>query len=268
VPRRHLILRKKFHTSSSKEEKVPPDARKHYRIQPDQGEDVAVYLLQDGGWTPARVSDVSVGGIGLFVEGAPRFTPGLTTFVRICSPLLPLPSVEPGKVEYVRETEDGCRYGITFLDWMGLLERIPTGLAHLFNRRGSTRVPAEEDQAVHIYFEADGVAQEVDGRLSNISLNGVGFFLEPKMGTHLVRSDLVLISFRFPGTDEYVSLRAKLRHIHKKPDHWQIGAYFADEGIDFEKKKAQISCYLGNKESLDFPVDPDRESTHILKRGQ
>ncbi len=231
-----------------------PGSRRYYRVKGPQASGIKVELREGSTVLPVTVEDVSIGGLGVVVQGEAPFRVGSTLQVHITAPQLNEPLVEYGRVRHVQPTEGGTKLGIEFIDWMGLVERIPSGLASIFNRRRSPRTAPEGVTEVRIYYEAEGVANAVEGRLVNLSCHGLAFLVNPVDGARLLKAELVLVSFRLPGSDHDLCFRAQLRHISGDAKAWRLGAFFDDEGFQFEERKSELARFIGEQVSVDFPT--------------
>ncbi len=234
---------------------MEPDARRQYRSAPNKSTGLEIEVVEGERQFSARLVDTSIGGIRIWLAEAPvtpTYDTGDTITLRIYSHGKPIVTSEPGSIERAEHCEQGWLYGVKFVDWMGLIERLPAELLQHFNRRRTVRVKPEGEEEIQIYFEADEVAKVMYGHLCDLSADGVSFAVRPTDGAHLKRAKFILASFRIPNTESYISFPAVLRRSLEKADCWIFGAFFHDDREDHEAKRQIIIDHIGDEKKQLF----------------
>jgi hypothetical protein len=219
---------------------VSNESRRQYRSTPSFRDDVRIFVVESDKRYPAELVNVSISGIGICLDthpSTPLFKEGETMYLAISPPSETESIKEPCTVEHTALREEGRYYGVRFVDWMGLLERLPSNLYRLFNRRRSPRIEAEDEDEVQVYFETEGAAKVIAARLCDLAPEGIAFTVPARDGPHLKRASFVLTSFRLPKSEEHLSFRAELRpHTVEGNGSWRFGAHFDDSGANYQAK--------------------------------
>jgi len=222
------------------------DERRYYRAIPLYEGQLSVDVVYDEDVTiPAHVIDVSIGGIGVFIDNEqdPGLETGQHVFLQMRSPCLEETLTTPGAVRRCTRTEGGVTYGFEFLDWMGLLSQLPQEVRVLFNQRSEFRVGVGPYRPIEVRgltspFRAEGI-------LHDISPDGLCFHVPMGGEDVLSPGRLVQIEFRLPGISQSLAFVAQIRHSEWNRGRFYCGVYFNSERTeDFRKKQGRVAEYV------------------------
>lgn len=222
------------------------DERRHYRALPLYEGQLAVDVVFDEDKIiPAHVIDVSIGGIGVFIDAEKDLglEAGQHVFLRLTSPSLAEDVTTPGAVRRCTRTEGGVTYGFEFVDWMGLLSQLPAEVRVLFNQRSEFRVGVGPYRPIEVRgmtspFRAEGI-------LHDISPDGLCFHVPMGGEDVLSPGRLVRIDFRLPGVPQSLSFVAQIRHSEWNRGRFYCGVHFNSERTEeFRKKQGRVAEFV------------------------
>lgn len=223
------------------------DRRRQYRVSPDSDElSVAVFRpgCED---VPGSVVDLSAGGMNLvFPHGVdPMYKIGEGLYIKMSSCFLQGPIVVPSQVHRRKETEDGQLYALVFLDWLGLLSRLPPELASMFNQRSSYRFEPPSDQTIEVRVDGLDSDVRIEGPLRDLSSHGLSFRAPLSAEETLAHAKAIEVSFVLPTRSEALDFHCQIRYRDLSGDQVCYGLFFDPERTErFEDKQAEVSCYL------------------------
>lgn len=104
------------------------------------------------------------------------------------------------------------RYGFEFLDFDAYDPKVPFLLRAVFNRRRAPRVQPEETVTVTLApSDGDGEGEPMDGRLVDLSTNGLAVELPFHAVEAFREGDEKRVTFTVPGTEEPTTVAAVVR---------------------------------------------------------
>lgn len=225
--------------------------RRQYRSSPESSELFAVAVVRSLSiLVPGQVVDLSVGGISVFFEHGcdPIFALKDTVQLRLTSPHLKEPLSEPCLVRYRAETRQGRFYGLEFLDWLGLLARLPTKLAGHFNQRGHYRVEPDPNQPVPVRLQADARSAPVSARLRDLSVTGISCLAASEAERTLADAFQVKVSLRLPDSPEVLDFHGNIIRRDLVPTGVCYAVFFdAKLTARFEKKASLLEMYVNER---------------------
>jgi hypothetical protein len=193
-----------------------------------------------------RIVDLSIGGIGAFFEAGrdPELRFKETTCLRLASPRLEGDLLVPARVVRREETDGGRTYGFQILDWLGLLARLPSDMAGLFNRRGTKRVRTYPQRVIPVRVRVELPLAEFTAVLCDFSPEGVSLRAGPEALAALDGVRRVSFSFRIPGDRRHLSFSGSVRHRRLTDEGMSFGVGFdAASTPDFSEKQGILAGY-------------------------
>lgn len=222
-----------------------PDERRQYRTFPLYQGHLSVAVVRPGeAPVPGGVLDLSIRGVSILLrpDADPGLTPGDVVYLHLESPDLPEELVTPAAVRRRTPSPQGTTYGMAFLDWLGLLSRLPAELRALFNQRNDYRVGL----GLHHPLEVRGFQPEfrVPGILHNLSADGLCFHVAAQGDGLFIPGSSVEIVFALPGEAAPMTLLTTILHTSGCRDRVYCGVLFeADKTPDFAAKQARIALF-------------------------
>ena len=226
-----------------------PDNRNQYRLTHSRSNDLAVAVgtdLEDQ--VPVYVLDLCVGGMRVLMDrDAPgRHRLGKTVYVYLSSPELDGPLKVATIVCDQSETDDAVEYRLQFVDWLGLLARLPQRLADLFNKRRQRRFMQSPTRPIVVtVWPRTKPGRSLSALLCDLSSAGLSFLAEPSAETVLAMAREVTVSFSLPEVEEDLTFSAAIRHRDLVGDHVCYGVFFAgDLTARFKEKQEALETYI------------------------
>lgn len=223
------------------------ETRRFYRTSPPLGKVLSVAVVTLEGEYPGEIIDLSMGGVGVFLDRPldPTCQPGGRAQLKLTSLYLGEPFLETAVLRHHGTVESGHFYGFEFVDAIGLLSRLPRGLSTLFNKRHISRLEPDTEEPVQVQVEdLDRSRFEIWENVHDISTEGFSFKSAAMAELFLAGVEYVHASFCFPGA-EPLAFVAKIRHQFRGSDWIRYGASFDGERTeDFAEKKAVLAEYL------------------------
>ena len=237
-----------MYTLSIGGEDVSIDRRQQYRVLPGSSREVQVSLrLETGHESPAVLIDISAGGVAVaFLRtDAPPVQVAEQVHVVFSSERLREPLVVSGYIRRIRLSEDksSIMYGVVFDDWTANRKDLTPKLRALFNEREAIRVePREEDIDIEVVLT--GKARRIDGTLRDISVLGMGMWVNVDDHTELADGSTVEVEVSLPDTVEPVTLDVEIRHIQEFDERTRVGLRFDDASSNNRNTKRGITQYV------------------------
>jgi len=228
--------------------------RQPYRVVPVRPEELSVAVgappaLQ----IPVYVDNLSIRGMDVLIDQKfdPLYSRGETLYLYITSPYLSEMLVVPSLVYRCAEAERGRLYDLKFVDWLGLLSRLPPSLAALFNLRYAPRSEPDSDSPIVVNVQGIETSFEISGFLVDISTAGLSFWTTPDADPQLIPADLVNVSFCLPDSSELLTFQTVIRDRRLVADAECYGAFFDEEGTEhFQQKQKKLAAHLDRKSQL------------------
>jgi c-di-GMP-binding flagellar brake protein YcgR len=194
---------------------MEPMRRSQYRVELDESLGAQVVVeLHGGAVHRGQLLDVSASGAGVRFEGEAPPSLGVGQEVDLVFGGRPFgaPITVAARVQHRTEERNGARrYGFRFLQPQQLDAGLPPALRTYFNRRQVVRVEPSDDEQIPVTMSA-GDGPEIEARLQNLSLLGIGLALDTAVEPYLADSPAVKISIGLPGNRRPVELLGVIRH--------------------------------------------------------
>ncbi len=220
---------------------------------------VAIDLL--GRKSPALSADLSPGELNLFFgrRTAPTYRPGEIVHLCMKSPSLGKPLVAAGWVRRIESTDWGRMYAFRFVDWRGVVARIPQDHAGRFSRRSDRRVTHDSNRPIELTIGGlppvswEQVFAGSRGMLLDLSPRGLSFRVDPDVGDQFLECKSVEVAFTLPETTEELSFWIQILSCVPGVEGFYCGALFdAERTKDFEAKQQRLVLALQGDFSADF----------------
>ena len=111
-----------------------------------------------------------------------------------------------------------------FDDVVGLFNQLDTYFVKFFNRRRAIRVQTALDTKVTVLLHTP--AGELQGRLANVSVDGVGVTVDPAVAGSLGGVDMLDVEFTIPKVKVVIPWHAHSIHVTVSPRGTMFGARF------------------------------------------
>lgn len=163
---------------------------------------------------PCSIENLSLEGIAV------RFSPAHgvelkledVVYLELRSRHVPEPIVAFAKVCSRTESHQGRGYGLHFVDWLGLFERLTPELKELFNHRGGPRVRPAPGEAIPVALKVEHSSELVAGTLRDLSAMGLSVLAPVGAEDLLVRTDQVLVTFHLPTCTHKLDFAGQIMH--------------------------------------------------------
>jgi len=171
---------------------------------------------------------------------------GEVVYLCLTSPYLDSAITMPALVRGKEEHDEGVSYGFEFIDWLGLVAKLPPELKSLFNQRGEYRM--EVGPGNQILVEGITTPSKIEGQLLDLSPNGLSFRAAIETGEVLAPFYKVRVSFCVPGNTDQLTFNATVRYCEQNEDCGLYGIFFdAKRTTNFQKMQDAISEYMARK---------------------
>lgn len=223
---------------------MQPERRFAYRVSADDDGNLRAEVSGESGRAFGNVLDLSLKGAGVrIVEQDPVFAIGETVTLTVLSPM---GSVQILATVRARTELDGSRrFGFEFTNPSALRAKLSSALLRLFNERESFRL--EPSGEVQVDVVAPGKGFHTIGRLSDVSVDGVGFLIDGEGEKRLARVAQVTVEFTLPGQNRPVTFQALIRNRYRFDDEGTvcIGLSFDPEvSFDFVSQQRNVTGYI------------------------
>lgn len=223
--------------------------RRQYRVSSEYENIISVSVGRPSTpQVPARCINLCVGGMRVLLESDSNFrlATGEVAYLCLTSPYLDSAITMPGLVRGKEEHEEGISYGFEFIDWLGLVAKLPPELKTLFNQRGEYRT--EVGPGNLILIEGITTPSRVKGELQDISPNGLSFRAPIDTEEVLAPFYKVRVSFLVPGNPAQLTFNATIRYCEQIDGHSLNGIFFdAKRTTNFQKMQEVISEYMARE---------------------
>ena len=233
--------------------------RRQYRTKPASGL-LKVHVF--GPERPSRcaVEDVSIGGIRISfpASSAPGYSLRDVVPIEIRSEVLEEPLLVPSLVSSFSE-ENGKRiYGLEFIDWLGLLSRLPPPLREVFNQRRDQRVSPDPERPVTSEIHHPGSDARTPVAVLDISSMGLSFVVDSDAEEALRGREILDLSIRLPAATEALRFTASVLDWSLVPEGARCRLFFIEDPADgLERRQELLAAYVDarRREILGLPAD-------------
>jgi len=221
--------------------------RRQYRTRPASG--LLRVHIGSGLERSSRcaVDDVSIGGIRLSfpASSAPAYSLRDVVPIEIRSEVLAEPLLVPCLVSSSSEADGRRAYGLEFIDWLGLLARLPPALRELFNQRHDHRVEPHPEHPVESTIQVPGKDARIPIEVMDISSMGISFVIDREAEAALRNPETLELSIRLPAGAETLDFKAKVLQWEVVPEGARCRVCFLEEATDgFEERKDLLAAYV------------------------
>lgn len=215
---------------------------------------VATIDPSDGRKTMGDVFDLSASGLGLFFDAKtdPDYAAGTVLWLCITSPFLREPIVAPAQIRRVTGYQLGRLYGFRLLESRGLLSKIPSVAARIFNRRSGHRVKIDADRPIQITMQGpfasswEQVFQRLKGALMEVSPTGLSFSVGAEAADQIEAHQSVEVLFTLPNSTYEFAIWSQILRCASRPDGVSCGVRFdANRTERFKEKQEKLLMLLG-----------------------
>ncbi len=241
-----------------------PDKRRQYRVPLATEEDFRVLVRRPGKKAVnGEICDLAIQGLGIRFDHRSEAVFAIRDVVNLelSSAKLDRPILAPAMVRHRREDDRGRIYGFQFLDWLGLLSRLPLSLACLFNQRGSHRVQPQPTEHVDVTIEGSLLPSSVRAELYDISATGLSVQAPFAIENMLMKVERVKLSFLLPGSQAKLVFWGNIMHREIAFDRIRYGIVFSvKKTTDFKKMQAAVQKYVTEREHALLPLVASSEA--------
>ena len=143
------------------------------------------------------------------------------------------------------EAEGKRTYGLEFIDWLGLLSRLPPALREIFNQRGDHRVEPDPGHPVESTVHVPGRDAGIQVEVLDISSMGVSFVIDREAEAALQNPETLELSIRLPAGTETLDFKATVLEWNVVPEGARCRAFFLEEATDgFEERQELLAAYV------------------------
>ena len=234
------------------------ELRSQYRVQPLVSIPLQTRILLANELSTGRVTDISARGVAVRLDhGIEGIQPGQVAEVRFTAPLATRSLVTCGVVRHWIPEPMVRSLGIEFLDWLGLLRRVPRAWRRWFNERAHPRLRMSRDRTVDVKV-AIPARGSTRGFLWDISPGGIAVLSNGRL-PKLPRGEEIALDFQLPGSWEPMRFTGILRATDLQGQLTCLRMLF-DETLTshFEAQQAAIERFIEEQLAAQLPPSPPR----------
>jgi c-di-GMP-binding flagellar brake protein YcgR len=241
---------------------VSEDRRLQYRVTATLDREVeTTVLLADQKRFKVYLVDVSAGGVGFGVAEETPLPVEVGGEVQVCFNAKRLSeSLEiTGVLRHIKMVDNVIHYGVAFETWGDTRVNLTPKLRSFFNEREAVRVDPREGEEVSVRLVLDGKALKVDGLLRDVSILGVGIWLDPEDGYSFNQGDALDIRLKLQTTDTPLNLTALVRHNAPAGERSRVGLEFHEDQVDgFGGSTKRITSFVMARQMETARIDAER----------
>ena len=239
------------------------ERRQHYRVSPTAVREVRVSVRDaQGVHHIVGLIDISAGGVALAcqVEDAPPIKLMDEVFIVFESERLLRPLSIRSQIRHVKVSDDDANivYGVRFLDWNEERQRLAPKLRALFNEREAVRVDPREDQDIEVELVINGTARVASGLLRDISVLGVGVWVNTDDEPLLTAGKQIELTIRLPESDADLRIDAEIRHMQPIGEQARLGVEIRNSGKGLRGTRSGITGYVMTRQIEIARIDAER----------
>lgn len=224
------------------------ETREQYRAQKSAGVQLeATIQSADGKKVVGDCADVSVGGAGVLVPQSKSIGIVEGAKVRVSIQHVGRAKAIESDAIVVTVSNVGSlvRYGLRFASVAKIVEQVDSFYARWFNRRRSARVMPDFTTKISTSLRwSDG---ELQARVHDVSMGGVGILCTLDQVTGLKSGTRVELSMSLPGTPVPIACRARIVGIKTFTKNVLVGLEFEPNG-GIERYAAGLQRYIDERQ--------------------
>ena len=244
------------------EQVVSQDRRVHYRVTPNIERDVHVFAVTPTGSThQVGLVDISAGGVAFGLNENERLQAdiGDILVVRFENGRLQEPLEIQAALRHEKEEDTNVVYGVEFQSWDDERTRLAPKLRSLFNEREAVRVEPHDADELDVEIHLHGHTDLSGGLLRDISVLGIGIWLQDEDQALLVGKESMTLGVRFDPDDEPMELCVRVRHTQQVGERVRIGAQIVpNDKHDARAQKKRIMAYVMKRQIEVARIDAER----------
>ena len=237
--------------------------RVHYRVTPDIERDVRVFAVTPGSQShQVGLIDISAGGISFAVSSGHGLQAqvGSKLLLRFEASRLNNMLEIPSTLRRIEEADGNFIYGVEFNNWVDDRFRLAPQLRSLFNEREAVRVEPPEGDELDVRLAINGETPLSPGLLRDISVLGVGIWLNDDEHHTVSSQDAITIGLHLDNKNEEVQLEVRVRHTHTVGDRIRLGVEICEDqphrGLAATQKR--IMKYVMQRQIEAARIDAER----------
>jgi len=240
------------------------ERRQHYRVSPNTDRDVSVVVRTESGSSHhVALIDISAGGVALACDAVNALPSKVLDFITVSfeSNRLGRPLDIYAQLCHIEASENGesIMYGIRFQNWAEHRENLAPKLRALFNEREAVRVDPREDQDVEVELVFNGKGRISSGLLRDISVLGVGVWINADDEPHLQPGNTIELNVTLPSTDEAIQLQVEIRHLQHVGEQSRLGVEICNPDARARRSQEKnINGYVMERQIEIARIDAER----------
>ena len=243
---------------------VSNNRRQHYRVATSTDHEVSVQLvLPDGTGQVVALIDISAGGVALALpaEEGRDIKINAAVIVAFESDRNIKPLEIASHIQHIKMSDDGLSiiYGVSFDPWDEGRLRLTPKLLSLFNEREAVRVDPRDDEEIDVQLIFSGRGRVVEGVLRDISVSGMGVWLEVDDEPSLRSAPMVKIEMNWPSGADPLHLEVEVRHIASIGTRSRVGMrFFGEDCAQNAARQKSITNYVMTRQIENARIDAER----------
>ena len=151
-------------------------------------------------------------------------------------------------------------YGVEFNNWISDRHRLAPQLRSLFNEREAVRVEPPEDDEMDVKLDLDGTGSITAGLLRDISVLGVGIWLNDDAQHLLPKENAITIGLQLEEQEEQLKLQVRVRHRHSIGERIRLGVEICSDqkGSSLVATQKRIMKYVMQRQIESARIDAER----------
>ena len=219
--------------------------------------------LDDGTDNTVGLIDISAGGVAVAVSADSPLSVanGDKVTVKFESDRLGTPLQISSHIRRIKFSSDkkSIMYGVLFDTWTDKRLNLTPKLRSLFNEREAVRVEPREDEEIDVHLVVNGEERIVRGLLRDISVSGVGVWLNDDEDSKACTDPQISVDLTLPDDASYVRLAVEVRYVQEVGDRSRVGMRFADNDPKIERAQYKyITNYVMTRQIEIARIDAER----------
>jgi len=219
--------------------------------------------LDDGTDNTVGLIDISAGGVAVAVSADSPLSVanGDKVTVKFESDRLGTPLQISSHIRRIKFSSDkkSIMYGVLFDTWTDKRLNLTPKLRSLFNEREAVRVEPREDEEIDVHLVVNGEERIVRGLLRDISVSGVGVWLNDDEDSKACTDPQISVDLTLPDDTSNVRLAVEVRYVQEVGDRSRVGMRFADNDPKIERAQYKyITNYVMTRQIEIARIDAER----------
>jgi hypothetical protein len=171
-------------------------------------------------------------------------------------------------VSHRAEEEAGVVYGFEFIDWLGLLSRLPRDLKTLFNRRGELRVPPHPERPIEVTILVPEHAYRARVCALEVSASGLSFVIGIEAEEVFRDVGVLDLWLHLPNCAVDVQFGGTILNRDLVHDGIRYGIFFLEEETkDFGRKREMLAAYVTTRrrEILGLKLEVEQPKPVVIR---